>query len=138
MRRKKINGLDAVLPVLALFMALGAAFVFGPCTARMADGNYMHCHKAGVCLIWLGAGLSVLALSRMLAGAGVKRVLSGAMLAVSVIYALTPGTLIGLCSHADARCQLYTRPAALALGILMAVLSLCALLIRGRKQGGAL
>ena len=136
MKKKKFGVPDILLLALSLFMALGAAFLFRPC-ARMADGRWMNCHKAGVALMWIGGGMAVLSLARALSGKNVRCFLDGALFALSLLYLLTPGTLIHLCGHPDARCQLYTRPAALVLGIVGCVLALCSLLTEWprKKQG---
>ena len=49
MKKKKFGVPDILLLALSLFMALGAASLFRTC-ARMADGRWTNCHKAGAAL----------------------------------------------------------------------------------------
>ncbi|MBQ9197267.1 MAG: DUF4418 family protein [Clostridia bacterium] len=102
----------AVALALALIIAVGSQTFLQPCVHE--DGSFGACHWAGQALLGLGCVMGALA-ALALALPRARLGLYIAMLPVSVMGLLTPGTLIDLCRMSTMRCRAVMRPAMLIL-----------------------
>ncbi|MBE5808359.1 MAG: DUF4418 family protein [Clostridiales bacterium] len=134
MKNKGIPSLIAALP--GAFIAVGVKTFLHPCIHE--DGSAGACGGAGQMLFWLGIAVAAVAAAlAFMRSTRVRIALWAALTVVGVVIMLTPGVIMPLCMMMTMRCQTVTRPAALVLGLLTAVLSLafCAREAMGAAKG---
>ena len=133
--KRKIGALDILLPALCLALALGVAFVFGPCGPK-EDGGYMTCRWAGRAVLGLGIAMTALALIRLLLPRRARLGADAGLIACAGAAIAMPGTLIHLCMMESMRCRAVTRPAVTVLCAVIAAAALldAALQIRRERQ----
>ncbi len=127
-----------LLLLLSVFLDVGVWTFFSPCAAK-EDGGFMMCHWAGVAtgatalLLTVHIILLILARNRK-----VKRGILLTMAPTVILMLLFPDFLIPLCMMPDMRCRMITRPAVLAVGILMIGLIIINIGLnkRGEKRDG--
>lgn len=121
----------AVLAV-SLVITAGSLSFLGPCVHE--DGSYGTCHWAGQALLGAGGVLLVQSILVLISRDGKRR--QGvflAMLPVSALGILIPGTLMDLCRMATMRCRSVMQPSMRILFVLAALLSLAGFLTEHRK-----
>ncbi|MBQ8082373.1 MAG: DUF4418 family protein [Clostridia bacterium] len=124
--------LEAVILVLSLVLLIGLMTFLQPCGPR-EDGSWMNCHWAGEALKGVAGVLTIQAAALLFARRATRRGLAIGMIPTAILAILLPGQLIPLCVANTHQCQAVTRPAALVLGVLIAILAL-AEAIRSRKE----
>ena len=126
-----------VFLALTLILAVGVFTVFGACEP-LEDGGWMTCHWAGEAVKGVAIVLAVIAVIRLLVKDGkIKAGLSLAAVPTAVLAAIIPGHLINICGMASMRCHTHFQPAALVLGILIAVTALIDILINLKSASRA-
>ncbi len=136
MKNKLTLVMHIISLLLSLLLALGAQFLFCACGAQ-EDGSYMRCHWAQLSVVTCGVILLVIFLMILLVRErNIKIGLLMASLPVCVATMLFPGTIIGLCMMNTMHCQAMLRPAAIALGVVLFLLSLMEILMlrKGEKN----
>lgn len=115
-KREIIFGL--IVGLLGILLAVGAQTFAQPCAH--ADG--MGCTQSKNWLTVIGGAIAVCAGVSVLKPNPVTQILAavGGLAAI-----LTPGVFVKLCMVETMPCQMYTRPFALVIGILIGLLSLC-------------
>ena len=120
-----------IIFLLALIAAIGSQTFLGACIHE--DGSFGACHWA--CRAILGESLMQAVLS--LLTLAMKRERAGlylAMVPVSMLGLLTPGTLIALCKMPTMRCRMLTRPAMTILFGVMLLASLAGWLLSRKGE----
>ncbi len=114
--------LQVIILVLCAVMCAGSKLVFHACGAK-DDGSFMTCHWAEQALFGIGCALAASAVIMLIVRRPkTKSGVALGMIPVSAVYALVPGRLINLCMMTDMRCHSVMKPAAMILGILLAVI----------------
>lgn len=121
--RKNIRKADFVYAVLNIMFFLGSVFVFHACGPK-DDGSWMTCHYAGNVISMLSLVLALISIVNIFAAAEIKAGLFIASLMIAIGTLFVPGTLVRLCSMAQMRCNIITKPCTTAFSIAIA---LCAL-----------
>ena len=132
MKKVQIKALDIVFPVLSLVFLAGILTAFQPCGPR-DDGSWMSCHWAGRAVAGAAGAMLVLSILRLFGEPGMKRGIDLALIVLSVLAALFPGHLIGLCMMHDMRCHMLTAPFTAALSALTALTALFDLIVSIKK-----
>ena len=123
--------------VLALLLTAGVFTVFGACEP-MEGGNWMTCHWAGEAVKGVAVVLAVIAVIRLLVKDGkIKAGLSIVAVPTAILAALIPGHLINICGMASMRCRTHLQPAALVLGILIAIIAIVDIFINLKSDSRA-
>ncbi len=106
----------------AVFLTLGASFMFRACTVH--DGTFMVCHWAQNAVVLIGAVLVILSLLRLIIRG--QEIRTGLALSISVVSAATiliPGRIVHLCMMETMQCQAVFRPAVIIVSALLAVIA---------------
>jgi len=133
---KKFSAAGLAALILSALLTVGTLTFLRPCGAH-ADGAVGTCFYAGRMASALGGLMALESLMIVLVrDAKTRAGLFLALLFTAVLSALTPGTLIALCHHADMRCRMYTQPGTLVLGALIGVTALagCVLSLKNGKK----
>ena len=127
--RKKISALPIVLLILSLILTVGVRLVFHACLPH-EDGSWMACHWAEQAVFALGL---VLCVQSALLTALDQPGLALAMVPTAGMAAILPNNLIRLCMMKEMRCHAVMRPAAIALGAVIAAVALADFILENRK-----
>lgn len=126
-----------LLFVLSLVLAIGSQTFLHPCVHE--DGSPAPCGGVGTGLLLTGIGCALLGFLLLIRVPKMRTVLYALACCAGVITILIPGTFLPVCGMDSMRCRMVTRPAALVLGILIAVCALVGLgreLAMRKKSGG--
>lgn len=108
--------------ILAVSLAVGAAYIFDGCEA--VDGKFMACHWAQNAVVLIGAVLAAAVLiGLVIPNDGFKAGLALAVFLFSIAAALIPQNVINLCMMDTMRCHTAFRPAVIAVSAILAVVS---------------
>lgn len=132
MNKTQSKALDLIFPALSLIFLVGILTLFQPCGPR-EDGSWMSCHWAGRAVAGVAGAMLLLSVLRLFVGPEAKRGLDLALMVLSLLAALIPGRLIGLCMMHDMRCHMLTAPFTAVLSALTALWALCDLIASVRK-----
>lgn len=132
-KRIDIGAADAALLVLGIVFLVGILTFFRPC-GPMEDGGWMTCHWAGQAVMGAAGALLALSVIRLFVSGRVRIGLDLAAIVVSVMAALIPGRLIGLCMMADMRCRAVMTPCVTVLSILTIAAAAVDIILRRKKD----
>lgn len=132
-KKSSVKWTDCLLLLVSAAFPILTVTVFHACGAK-EDGGWMTCHWAYVMLLGFGIVLAVLALlSLLIPSEGIKQGISIAMIPVSVLSALTPGTLISLCMMDSMSCRSRMQPASIILSIAILIFAVINAISHRRK-----
>ena len=125
---------DFILLALAVFIAVGTAFLFRACDAK-EDGSFMSCHWAEHVVTGLGCVMTVISAAHL--GAKTPRMKIGisiALLPVEIYTALVPGIIIKLCMMNTMRCHTMMRPCVTVICAIMVMVTVADIFIWNKKE----
>lgn len=128
----KLGISEIVLFVISLVLCIGSFTFFSACPVHE---NIMACHWAQRAVTALGVLIAVLALAALIIPD--RRVKAGIELAVtlvSILTALVPHTVIGLCMMSSMRCVSVFRPFTILFASVTAVAALVSAILNLRKK----
>lgn len=129
------NLLSVLLLALSVFLTLGTEFIFHACDP-MADGHFMSCHEAQHAVTGAGVVLIIFyILSLIVKERKVRSAFITSGIPVTILAMLIPGRLMHMCMSNTMRCHAVMEPSVLAVGCVILVVSVVALVVNLRKKG---
>lgn len=129
------NLMSVLLLALSVFLAFGTEFIFHACEP-MADGHFMSCHETQHAVVGAGVVLIVLyILSLLVKERKVKSAFITSGIPVTIFAMLLPGRVMHMCMSDTMRCHAVMEPSVLAVGCVILVVTVVALLVNLRKKG---
>lgn len=131
---KASNLLPVLLLILSIFLTFGAQFLFHACNP-MEDGSYMLCHWAQRAVTGTGAVLVILYILCVIAkDRKIKAAFIIAGIPVTILAMLFPGVLISMCMSDTMRCHTVFRPAVLAVGCAILIVTAVSLPVTLKRE----
>jgi len=128
------NLLTVLLLALSIFLTFGTQFLFHACNVK-EDGSYMLCHWAQRAVTGTGAVLIILYILCMIAkDRKIKAAFITAGIPVTILAMLFPDVLISMCMSDTMRCQAVMRPAVLAVGCAILIITAVSLPVNLRRK----
>jgi hypothetical protein len=123
---------NAISTLTAIFLFVAAAFMFK--CPKMENGSYMNCHKANVIVAVISCILIVLNIILFLIkNRNVSTIITGLIIALSIISAIIPGIIITLCMMPEMTCRAIFRPVDVICSILIIVFATVNIFIKENK-----
>lgn len=130
---KKIAWTDIALLILSLILCFGTAFVFTACDMK-DDETWMRCHWAQVAVVGLGAVMVFLNITRFFLDRKIRLGIDISCIAISVLAALTPHTIIPLCMINTMHCRSIMQPSVIIASAITGIVALFDLLLSTRNK----
>lgn len=121
--KNNLRILDFIYFVLYVLFFFASLTILRPCAANN-DGTWMICHWTGKTISSLSLAAAVLGLLNIAVPAETKVGIYSGCMVISIIIALIPGKIAGLCSDFFMRCNMISKPYTIAVGITLAVYAL--------------
>ena len=132
---KKLPVVPLAAAVVALLLAIGVMTVFAACGPK-EDGTWMHCHDVQIAIAACGAVAAVcLGLAAFLKGKGARIGLC-AVAVVACVAVLALPSVMPMCMMDTMRCHAVMAPFARIAAVVVAVLSIVAL-VQASREGEA-
>jgi hypothetical protein len=123
---------NAISTLTAIFLFVAAAFMFK--CPKMESGSYMNCHKANVIVAVISCILIVLNIILFLIkNRNVSTIITGLIIALSIICAIVPGIIVSLCMMPEMTCRAIFRPVDVICSILIIVFATVNIFIKENK-----
>ena len=135
MKKSKMSFWGTVRLIFALVILIGSMTFLSPCVH--ADGSPAPCQSAGQMQIILGAIMAVLSLGAIICNkTNIKKWVAIAMIPLSLLTALTPGTLFSLCMMGSMRCNAVMKPSIILLASVVCLISIVEIfsIVKGAKK----
>lgn len=135
--KKRKPVFEVIILALAMLLCFGVKLLFHACGAK-DDGSYMSCHYAEQAVFAFGIVLVIEAAFVLLLPK--KELRHGAALSLvptAVLTAVLPANFIPLCMMETMRCRSVMRPAVLIIGLLLAALSMCYVVLDRKTENEA-